>query len=131
LLKGSNYYEYKFNTFTFRSFNWISKIFYKKGKKYVNKEIEKYFTSLSLAIWIMNSGSWAQPGVRLTTSNFSYEEVEFLVKILTKNFYLHCTIQYLNDRKKYFIYIKGSSIPQLRGLVLPFMHKSMYYKLGL
>jgi len=27
------YYGYDFNLFTFRSFNWIHKLFYKKGKK--------------------------------------------------------------------------------------------------
>lgn len=36
LLKNQNnkeYYGYEFNTFTFRSFNWIYDMFYHKGKK--------------------------------------------------------------------------------------------------
>ena len=33
------YYGYEFNTFTFRSFNWIYKLFYKKGIKKVQKRL--------------------------------------------------------------------------------------------
>jgi heme/copper-type cytochrome/quinol oxidase subunit 2 len=133
LLKNRNkiYYGYEFNTFTFRSFNWIHKMFYKKGKKYINKEVEKYLTPLALAIWIMDDGGWAKPGVRLATNSFNREEIQFLVKILENKFNLNCTIQYLKEIDKYSIYIKGSSIITLTNLILPYLHPSMYYKLNL
>jgi hypothetical protein len=50
------YYGYEFNTFTFRSFNWIQKMFYVKGKKVVSLKIEKYLTPLALAVWLSDDG---------------------------------------------------------------------------
>jgi hypothetical protein len=127
----TKHYGYEFNTFTFRSFNWIHKMFYKKGKKYVSSKIENYITPLALAVWIMDDGGWANPGVRIAANSFNLEEVELLVKILTDKFNLNCTIQHLKSVNKYSIYIKGSSIVHLRNVVLPYLHPSMYYKLGL
>lgn len=69
------YYGYEFNTYTFRSFNWIHKMFYKKGKKYISKDIEQYLTPLALAIWIMDDGGWAKPGVRIAANSFTIEEI--------------------------------------------------------
>ena len=44
------YYGYEFNTYTFRSFLWIYKSFYKNGKKIVPLNTENFFTPLTLAI---------------------------------------------------------------------------------
>ena len=132
LKKGAQekkHYGYEFNTFTFRSFNWIHDIFYKKGKKVINIKIEKYITPLALAIWIMDDGGWA--GVRIATNSFNLEEVQFLSEILKRKFNLDCTVQEKKEIKKYSIYIIGSSVPTLRKIVLPYLHPSMYYKLGL
>ena len=125
------HYGYEFNTYTFRSFNWIHKMFYKKGKKYINTDIVKYITPLALAIWISDDGGWAKPGVTIATNSFKLKQVEFLVEVLESKFALSCTIQILKPSGNYNIYIKGSSIPKLRVLILPFLHPSMYYKLGL
>ena len=52
-------------------------------------------------------------------------------------FGLSCTLQLLSKKggntpkDKYSIYIKVASMPRLRELVLPYMHSSMKYKLGL
>lgn len=129
--ESTTHYGYEFNTYTFRSFNWIHEIFYKKGKKYINPNIEKYITPLALAVLIMDDGGYAKPGVRISTNNFKLEEVELLVKILKNKFDLDITIQHLKPINKYSIYIKGGSIPTLRNIVLPHLHPSMYYKLGL
>lgn len=129
--RNHKYYGYEFNTFTFRSFNWIHKLFYKKGKKYINKEIEKYLTPLSLAIWIMDDGGWAKPGVRLSTNSFRLEEVSFLVKVLENKFNLDCRIQSLKNKDQHCIYIQGSSIVTLTNIILPYLHPSMYHKLNI
>ena len=47
---------FEFNTFTFRSFNWIYEMFYHKGKKVISPEIANYMTPLCLAIWISDDG---------------------------------------------------------------------------
>jgi heme/copper-type cytochrome/quinol oxidase subunit 2 len=132
--KGSDdktHHGYEFNTFTFRSFNWVHKMFYKKGIKYINADLVKYITPLALAIWISDDGGWAKPGVRLAVNSFKLKEVEFLVEVLQSKFGLNCTIQTLKPSGNHNIYIIGSSVPKLRELVLPHLHTSMYYKLGL
>ena len=125
------HYGYEFNSFTFRSFNWIHKLFYKKGVKYVNEDLVKYITPLALAIWISDDGGFAKPGVRIASNSFKLKEVEFLVEVLNSKFDLDCTIQTLKPSGNYSIYIKGSSIPNLRKIILPYLHPSMHYKLGL
>ena len=125
------HYGYEFNTFTFRSLDWIQKMFYKKGKKVISINIEKYITPLALAIWIMDDGGLPKPGLRIARNSFKLEEVQFLVKILNNKYNLDCTIQELKDIGKYSIYIKGSSISKLRDIVLPHFHPSMHHKLGL
>lgn len=125
------HYRYEFNTFTFRSFSWIHKMFYKKGKKIINPKIEQYLTPLALAIWIMDDGGWAKPGVRIATNNYKLEEVQILVAILKKLFDLNCTVQNIYIPGQYSIYIKGESIIKLRKLIYPYIIPSMRYKLGL
>jgi heme/copper-type cytochrome/quinol oxidase subunit 2 len=132
--KGSDdktHYGYEFNTFTFRSFNWIHKMFYKRGIKYISEDLVKYITPLALAIWISDDGGFAKPGVRIAANCFKLKEVEFLVEVLQSKFGLNCTIQTLKPSGNHNIYIKGSSVSTLRELVLPHLHTSMYYKLGL
>jgi len=128
-LKDKEYYGYEFNTFTFRSFNWIHKLFYKKGKKYINLKLEDYLTPLALSIWIMDDGSWVKSGVRIATNCFELVEVKILVNIITKLYNLNCTIQNIEGR--YSIYITKESIPKLKNIVLPHMLPSMAYKLGI
>jgi len=127
------YTGYEFNTYTFRSFDWINKLFYHKGKKVIKKEIKNYITPLSLAIWIMDDGGWVKYGVRINTNAFTYKEVELLTKILYENFKLLTSIQKLSNLEidKYSIYIKSISIPLLRKIVQPYIHSSMLYKIGL
>jgi LAGLIDADG DNA endonuclease family protein/cytochrome c oxidase subunit II-like protein len=125
------HYGYEFNTFTFRSFNWIHDMFYHKGKKKISLKIENYLTPLSLAVWIMDDGGWANPGVRISTYNFELKEVKFLVSLLKKLYDLDCTVQILKNGTQSSIYIKKESLSKLINLVLPYMHNSMYYKLGI
>lgn len=151
----STHSRYEFNTFTFRSFNWIHGMFYRKGKKVIKAILENYMTPLCLAIFISDDGCWAKPGVRIATNCFSYSETELLVQILKKKFNLDCTIQHLKTSNQYSIYIRSSSIPSLllahlffykkkrmmdarppqgasiRKIILLYMHSSMKYKLGL
>ena len=87
------YYGYEFNTFIIRSFNWIYKLFYKKGwcfacfaTKTVSVKLEQYLTPLALAIWITDDGGWAKPGVRISSNSFKLEEVQLLANLF---FFLH------------------------------------------
>ena len=128
-LKDKEFYGYEFNTFTFRSFNWIHKLFYKNGVKYINPNLELYLTPLALAIWIMDDGGWTGNGVRIATNCFKLEEVKLLANMLVKLYGLNYTIQTIEGN--YSIYITKDSIPKLRNLVLPYVIPSMKYKLGI
>ena len=124
------YIGYEFNTFTFKSLKWIHNMFYKKGVKYVHPKVEKFLTPLALAIWIMDDGGWANPGVRISTYSFTLKEVELLQNILIVKYNLQCTIQHQKVINRYNLYIKGSEEEKLKYIVLLYFHESMYYKLG-
>jgi LAGLIDADG DNA endonuclease family len=139
-LKGYEkiYTTYEFGTFIFSSFEWIYRLFYINKIKVINVDLGKYITPLALAVWIMDDGGWVDYGVRISTNAFSYVEVDILCKILKENFELDTTIQKLSKPKKYnstvdkySIYIRANSIQKLRTIVLPFIHPSMLYKLGI
>ena len=63
-------------------------MFYKKGKKYINPVLKDYLNAQALAIWIMDDGGWAKPGVRIARNSFELKEVTFWSKILHNNFNL-------------------------------------------
>lgn len=121
------YKGYEFNTFTFRSFNWIYQLFYKKGIKRISIRLTDYLTPLALAVWIMDDGCWTNSGVRIAC--FKLLEITILQNILKNKYKLDTTIQSMN-KDRYSIYIKKNSMNQLISIVLPYMHNSMYYKLG-
>lgn len=129
--KENIYYGYEFNTFTFRSFVWIYDSFYKKGKKVLPLNLERYINEQTLAILIMDDGGWTGSGVRISTNSFSLEDVKRFKNIISNKFGLICTIQRLQYKEQYSIYITKTSIEKLREIVKPFSHKSMFYKLGL
>lgn len=129
--KDKNYYGFEFNTFTFRSLVWLHTLFYKKGKKVIPSNISELLTPLALAIWISDDGGWVGSGVRIAANSFTLEEIQLLSEVLKTKFDLDCTIQNISIENKYAIYIKKISILKLRNLISPYLHETMYYKLGL
>lgn len=90
-----------------------------------------YLTLLALAIWIMDDGGWAKSRVGISTNSFKLEEVQYLVGLLKKLFYLNCIVQKIPAPGLYSIYIKSYWVLKLRSLLLPYVIPSMLYKLGL
>jgi ubiquinol-cytochrome c reductase cytochrome b subunit len=125
----------------------LYKLFYTNSKKKVIPEnIGELLTPLALAVWIMDDGTWKQPGVRIATNCFTKEECELLVSVLDLKFNLKCSRSAAQatpwshnfispglhkNKNNYQIYIKQESISSLRKLVVPHMVPSMLYKLGL
>jgi LAGLIDADG DNA endonuclease family len=76
-------------------------------------------------------------GLILTTNSFSEKEVDLLVSALQSNFGLVCRKIIARNSKRntvaWRIYISGRSdnLTKLITLVIPHMHVSMNYKLGL
>jgi len=84
----------------------------------------------------MDDGGWIKHGVRISANTFTYSEVELLTQIFYRKFGLVTTIQKLTklfeeDKDKYSIYIKSSSISSLRKIIQSHMDPSMLYKIGL
>lgn len=128
---GMIYYGFEFNTFTFTSFNWIHKMFYKNGKKIIPLNIAEYITPLALAVLIMDDGGWANNGIRIATNSFQLKQIELLSEVLKSKYNLETTVQKLSVKNLYSIYIKKQSINDIRELLLPYIHPSMLYKLGI
>ena len=123
-------YHYRFYTWTSASLNWIHAAFYNNDVKVVPQNVADYLDPLALAVWIMDDGGKAtHGGLQISTCAFTVNEVELLVSILKDKYGLKCSIQKPNTRPT--IYIYKQSIPILQELVLPYMVKSMHYKLGL
>jgi len=128
--EGKIYYGFEFNTFTFRSFNWIHKMFYKNGKKVIPLNICEYLTPLALAVWIMDDGGFVNSGIRIATNSYELKEVELLNDAIKSKFNLETTIQKIWIKNQYSIYIKKKSVNNLRNIVGPYIHTSMLYNLG-
>nr|YP_009558612.1 hypothetical protein [Capillidium heterosporum]AZZ06712.1 hypothetical protein [Capillidium heterosporum] len=124
------YFGYEFNTFTFRSLNWIHKMFYKKGVKVLKMELEKYFSPLALAIWCMSSGKHINGRIELSTNLRRDQDMEKLIKMLNNRFGLNCDI---NKQKKdlYVVVISKESVKLLQTIVLPNILPTMKHKIGL
>lgn len=136
---SKTYYGNEFDLFTFSSLNWLYELFYENKIKVIKPELINYLTPMSLAFFIMDDGGWVSgsKSVRISTNNFTLQEVELLRDMFKTKFDLDCTIQHLSKKggntpkDKYSLYIKVASLPRLRELVVPYMHTSMLYKLGL
>jgi hypothetical protein len=118
---------------TTRSMSCITELY---SNYYLNKiKIIKpliYFdlTPIALAHWIMGDGTYNRRGLLLCTDSFKIKEVVLLMNVLMIRYNISCTISY--HMKKYpRICISKKHIIYLQNIVLPYMHKSMFYKLGL
>lgn len=139
----------RFKTFTYSSFNWIEEEFYKydpdlnRRIKILPSRIENFLSPLALAIWIMDDGSKVSGGIKLSTNNFTKEEVLFLCEILINKFGLKATIQSAGvkpnplfsleenvKKNQYIIYISKTSMIKLFEIIKTYIHPSMKYKLN-
>ena len=86
-------------------------------------------TPLALSHWLMQDGSrGTSKGLYLCTDSFIYTDVERLTHYLMDSYNLKCSIHKAGGNHR--IYILAKSVETVKNLVLPFMHSSMLYKLG-
>lgn len=128
---GEIYTNISFTTYTLPCFNELYNLFYVSGKKVIPSNTAYLLTAVSLAYWICDDGSWNKVGryVTLCTDSFTLSEVEFLIKVLNKNFDLNCYI--IKNLANYRIVIPAYSVPNLQQLVSPHIPPMMSYKIGL
>ncbi len=133
LRNGTVCFSLRVRTRSYAFFNDLHNLFYIKedGKwiKVINDDIIHELTPRALAFWAADDGSNANSGFYLHTEGFEYKDVYKLAGILHYKYGLEVTVQ--NHYNKPLIYIKSRSMPLFRSLVMPHMHPSMYYKLGL
>lgn len=122
---------YAFNSYTFSSWNWIYDLFYdSERKRHISPDLVNYLTPRALAVWIMGDGTYQREGLVLCTDGFTHTEVELLCSMLRSRFDLVVKVT-LSGKKHPRIRIMKDSMPQLKSLVVPHMHPSMHYKLGI
>lgn len=130
----------RFTTWSYDQFNSIHSKWYIyhpqsiKGRsnyiKILPKDIELYLTPLALAIWIMDDGGKVGNALKLSTNNFTYDELLFLTSILKNKYNLTCSIQSAGAKSQYYIYIWVESMPDLVKIVKPYIVPCMKYKFG-
>nr|AYM32753.1 LAGLIDADG homing endonuclease [Termitomyces sp.] len=93
-------------------------------------------TPLALAHWVMQDGSrGTSKGLYLCTDSFNLDDVKRLSHYLDNKYDIKCSIHksgalLRGQGGNYRIYILAKSVETVKFLILPFMHKTMTYKLG-
>ena len=107
-------------------------MFYQEGKKILPLDLYNMLTYEALAHWIMGDGTKVNRGLTLQTQSFTIKECVFIISILIHKFNLKCSIHLtgVKQRKQPTIYISAKSMEKLRPLILPYMCRSMMYKIG-
>lgn len=114
-------YRYEFNTFTFRSFNWIHEMFYHKGKKVIKAKLENYITPLCLAVWMM-SQYHGYKELKLSTCFCSEVDIDKLIAMLKNRYGFICYS--FKDNNSYFgVGIANESKDSFIALVQPYLDK--------
>jgi len=82
---------------------------------------------LTLAVWYMDDGSRCDTDIYLNSQQFTQEEQEKLVSLLSEQYSIQAS---LNKDKQYKrIRIKKESVPRFMNLISPFIISTMRYKL--
>jgi LAGLIDADG DNA endonuclease family len=138
LNRSKNYSTLRFKTISMPQLVYYYNIFYKKDiskskiVKRVPIELKDNFSCISLAHLLMGDGNYMKDRniIRIYTNSFVKKDVLFLSSILDENFFIKSKI--VHDRNnQYIIHIKDDNVDRIRNIVLPFVHPSMYYKLGI
>lgn len=120
----------RFTTRSLPCFTEIYHLFYVNGVKIVPLDIYNLLTPIALAHFIMGDGARSGNGLLLCTDSFSLKDIIRIMNVLIIKFDLECTLR-TNQHGYFRIAIKTKSMIKLRAIVLPHMHPSMYYKLGI
>lgn len=132
--KGRHTYKFLYKTRNYPVFNFVHTLFYKKINqswvKYISDDLILYLSPRALAFWFMDDGSKPlRGGVKFHINAFTFQDAYKLAGMLHYAYGLNVTIQ--KQDNKPLIYIKSESFEQFKSIVLPHMHPSMYYKLGI
>lgn len=125
------YTRYTFWTRALPLFTIFHTMFYNGKLKIVPSDLS-LLTGIALAHWIMQDGSLDNKNrIILCTDSFSLEDVQRLAEHLRTQLSLIVRITPTSNKKGHRILISSRSLADVRAMVLPHMHESMLYKLGM
>jgi hypothetical protein len=126
---GKTYFSFNFWTKSLPILTELYSFFYSNKVKVVPTDLS-LLTPIALAHWIMQDVSrGTSRGLYICTDSFTLTDVQRLVRFLTNTYKFHCSIHKANG--KYRIYILAKSVKTVIDIILPHMHKTMLYKLGI
>lgn len=126
-LNDKCFYSVYFATRTLPCFTYYYDLFYNKKVKVVPLDLYHLLTYEALAHWICGDGTKTSSGLTLQTQSFNIKEVVFIISILIYKFNLKCSLHM--QRNLPTIYIGTKSMLSLQPHILPYMCKTMRYKL--
>nr|YP_010714068.1 LAGLIDADG homing endonuclease [Fuscoporia gilva]WDD39631.1 LAGLIDADG homing endonuclease [Fuscoporia gilva] len=126
-LNDKYFYSIYFATRTLPCFTYYYNMFYVKNVKIIPLDLYYLLNYEALAHWICCDGTKTYRGLMLQTQSFTIQQVVFIVSILIYKFNLKCSIHM--QRNQPTIYIGTKSMQKLQPFILPYMCKSMRYKL--
>lgn len=90
--------------------------------------LSRFFTALSLAVWIMDDGSADGRQLRINSQSFAVSDVEQLREFLEDRFMLRTTLN--RDKGMPRIRVRSESMPRLKALVAPYLLPGFRYKIA-
>lgn len=125
-----HYYQWRFKTRSHKIFSDLRRLFYRKRKKIIPKNIDNLLTSpLSLAVLYMDDGGRRNDcyGSFLNTLSFTKEENVRIKHCLKKRFGIDSRIHWVGDG--YRIYIPSREAKSFSNTIYKYIIPSMIYKL--
>ena len=107
----------------------LRKIFYPDGKKKIPEDLEKYLTSLTLAVWYMDDGYYylRDRCSYLYLGNVSQQEAEIVAQNLLEKFDI--TTRVKEKKKGYAIYFSPKEAQKLKNIIKDHILYQFNYKL--
>jgi hypothetical protein len=131
-------YTYRFNSYSFSSFNWLHEMFYARPSSYpttlllgggteglnnlkiIPRNLGDYLTPLALAVWFLGHGLKLDKGAKISIPfRVSKDDLEYLCEILKTRYSLDTTILSEGRNKGAILYINSSSMTAVYKIVNP------------
>ncbi len=99
---------------------------YIDGKKRITPYILNDFNEESLALMFMDDGYKTTNSIGIATNGFLKEDNELFINFLKNKFNLN-----FNIFKSNVIYLESCDFKKFISIIFPYLHSTMYYKIGL
>lgn len=139
--KNKEYTNYRLKTRTTNEFTQFHEVFYK-----FNEKTNKYYKvvpkdivvcEVVLSHFIIGDGNFSKDKrVRIFTNNYTFEECIILSESIKKHCDVKCEVIFDRISKtkgnpQYILTIGSTQLNKLQSKIIPYIHKSIYYRVGL